>query len=396
MKKTSVVVLLAVGVLFLSSGRVLGGAYDELLPEAVKGKTFVPSFMVKWEYDDNVFAGDESWKLYAEPKIDIHWLSPESYFGLGYQYSFIWYEDRVDDTDMAHDALFDIRHQFTPSIEVAVRDLFRFTQEPATPEEILGMPREVSHRTMGDYLYNRASVALNIETGKGLWWNLSYANLAVDYDEDLASDLFDRMGHTGAVRLQYLATPQSKINVGGSFADMDYDSDVGKDSEDWIGYVGLDQELTKKCIASIVAGWENRDFSELDESADAPYVDASLAAQLGKRGNGRIGYRHSFAETFSPFFALREVDTIYGGLNAFLAHWTSLHINTSYEMGELETPGEGDNVDEDVWLLGAAVRQHVRKDMYFEAGYRRTDVESDFEGSTFDRNRFYIGFGGIF
>jgi len=34
--------------------------------------------------------------------------------------------------------------------------------------------------------------------------------------------------------------------------------------------------------------------------------------------------------------------------------------------------------------------------MYLEAGYRRTDVNSDYDGSTYDRNRYYLGFGGIF
>ncbi len=408
MKNISLVVVVLIAGALLGSAQaasfrpaILGGAYDELLPEAVKGKTFVPSIKVRWEYDDNVYAGEESWKIYAEPKIDIHWLSAVSYFGLSYQYSFIWYDDRpVDDTDMAHDLLFDVRHYFTPTIEVAVRDTFRFTQEPAIAEELGGAAREISYRTMGDYLYNQASVGVNVQTGRQFWWNWSYANLVVDYDEADASESLDRMGNTGAVKLQYLATPQTKVNLGASYTDLSYDNAVSewKDSDSWIGFVGVDQSLAKHCVGSILAGWENRDFS--DDSEDAPYIDASLSAGIGKKGNGRIGYRHSFAETLSPFYGAREVDAFYGGLNAWLANWTSVHFNTSYEMGDLERPITlgSKSVDEDVWLLGIVLRQHVTQDMYVEAGYRRTNVDSDFMGglSDYERNRYYIGFGGIF
>ena len=31
-----------------------------------------------------------------------------------------------------------------------------------------------------------------------------------------------------------------------------------------------------------------------------------------------------------------------------------------------------------------------------EAGYRLTNVDSDFPSSSYDRNRFFVGFGGIF
>jgi len=381
---------------------VLGGAYDELLPEAVKGKTFVPSIKVRWEYDDNVYAGNESWKLYAEPKIDLHWISAVSYFGLSYQYSFIWYDDRpIDDTDMAHDFLLDVRHYFTPTIEVAVRDVFRFTQEPWVPEELLGLAPEVSYRTLGDYLLNRASVALNVQTGRQVWWNVSYSNQVVDYDEDDWSASFDRMSHTGGLKLQYLATPQTKVNVGGTFTDIGYDESPGniKDSQSWIGYVGLDQNLTKKCIGSIIAGWENRDFDSLGDSEDAPYVDVSIASAMGKKGNVKAGYRHGLGETLWSDYAAREVNAFYGGLNAWLANWTSVHIHTSYEMADLERAlflGMPEKADEDVWLLGIVLRQHVHRDMYIEAGYRRTDVSSDISESDYERNRYYIGFGGIF
>lgn len=417
MKKISLsVVLLVMGVLLLSSGQALAGAYDELLPEAVKGKPFVPSIKLRVEYDDNIYTTtdlekatygvteEESAKFYLEPKIDLHWLSATSYLGLSYQFSLIYYADRAqDDTDMAHDVLLDLRHRFSPAVEIAVRDLFRHSEEPEIAEQIVtaGGMRTIPYQKSGEYDYNRASVGLNLQPSPQVALNINYANLMIDYDDD-ASFYYDRDVNSIGGKLQYIATPESKINLGVTYADVDYDADaLMKDSESIIAYIGLDQSLTRTAVASIAAGWENRDFSDVDLTEDVPFVDVSLASKLGKKGNGRIGYRYGLAETEHASFGVEEAHTIYAGLNAWLAQWTSLHVNTSYEMGEFDKAniiaGRGlQDQEEDAWLLGLVLRQHVSKSMYLEAGYRHTDIDSDFAGSAYSRNRYYVGFGGIF
>jgi hypothetical protein len=441
MKRTSwLVVLLVLGVLLLGSGHaalirpaILCGAYDELLPEAVKGKTFVPSFKIKWEYDDNIYTTtdlekktygaeeEESWKLYVEPKLDIHVLSATSYLGLSYQFSMIYYTDRADDdTDIAHDALLDVRHRFSPVIEVALRDLFRQTEEPEIAEDIVtaGGIRTIPYQRNGDYAYNQASVGLNIQPSPQVAMNVSYANLLVDYDEGDwviddytrqprrgASYYFDRMAHTIGTRFQYIPVPESKINAGVSYSDIDYDVDaVMKDSEAWIAYVGLDQSLSKRAVGSIMAGWQNRDFSDVDMTEDAPFVDVSLGCKVGKKGNGKIGYRYGLAETEHAAFGVEEAHTFYAGLNAWPLPGDprlSVHVHTSYEMADFDAStiiGARDyqDRDEDAWLLGLVLRYQVVKNMYLEGGYRRTDVDSDFEGSVYERNRYFVGLGGIF
>jgi hypothetical protein len=436
MKKASFLVLLIAGVLLLGSAHAasirpafLGGAYDELLPDAVKGKLFVPSIDLRWEYDDNIYtttkaekadfgvSEEESWKLYVEPKIDIHWLSATTYFGLSYQYSFIWYDNRPeDDTDMAHDALVDFRHHFSPSVEVVVRDLFRSSEEPEIAEDIVtaGGIRIIPLQRNGGFDYNQATVGLNLQTGRRLWWNWSYTNLYVNFDEpesvlDMtgtlrrgASYYYDRMAHSGAVKAQYLATPQCKVNAGVRFTDTDYDSDaLLKDNQSWIAFVGVDHNLAKKCVGSVLVGWENRDYNDIDLTQDSPFVDLSLRSGFGKKSNATVGYRFALDETDQASYAFEELHTLYAGINAWLAAWTSLHVNTSYEMGSFDS---GDivagrasgNRDQDVWLLGLVLRQHVNKDIYIEAGYRRTDVDSDFAGADYDRNRYFLGVGGIF
>lgn len=428
MKKASFLGLLMVGVVVLGiAPTVCAGAYDELLPDAVKGKTFVPSIKLRWEYDDNIYTTtaaeeanfgvdpEESWKLYIEPKIDVHWLTTDSYLGLTYQFSFIWYENREDDSDLAHDANIDVRHSFSPSVEVILRDIFRSSEEPQVAEDIVtaGGIRTIPLQRNGDYDYNRVTAGLNLKTGSRIWWNWSYTNLWVDFDEPEvvvdamgvrpgASYYFDRMAHIGAVKAQYLATPQSKVNLGVTFTDTEYDSEaLMKDSMSWIVYGGLDQNLTKTCVGSLLVGWENRDYDDIDVTNDSPFVDISVASGIGKRGNGRVGYRFAMDETDQASYAFEEQHTLYAGLNAFLAPWTSLHFNTSYEMGSYDSGdavagrASGDR-DEDVWLLGLVLRQHVTKDIYVEAGYRRTDVDSDFAGADYDRNRYFAGVGGIF
>jgi len=435
MKNISLVVFLVVGVLLVGSGEaaslrpgILGGAYDELIPEAVRGKTFVPSIKLRFEWDDNIYtttelektipgvSEQESWKLYVEPKIDVHWLSTTSYLGLGYQFSMIYYTDRAeDDTDMAHDLAGDLRHRFSPGVEIALRDIFRRSEEPDVAEQIVtaGGVRNIPYQRQGDYYYNQASAGLNLQASRQLWFNFNYANTYIDYDEgeqviDIysgqprpgASYYYDRMTHSVGGRAQYIATPESKINAGVVYANIDYDADaLRKDSQAWIGYVGLDQSLTKTAVASILAGWESRDFSDVDITEDSPYVDLSLASKIGKKGNGKVGYRYGFTETAYEAFGVEEAHTLYAGLTAWLANSTCLHVNTSYEMASFEAnlPGRpAGESDEDAWLLGIVLRQHVHRNMYLEAGYRRTDIDSDYAGSEYERNRYFVGFGGIF
>jgi hypothetical protein len=417
------------GAVLVSSGPALGGAYDELLPEAVKGKPFVPSFKIRWEFDDNIYtttdgekatygvSDEESWKLYVEPKIDLHYLTATSYLGLSYQYSLIYYTDRSgDDTDMAHDVLADIRHRFSPILEVAVRDLFRSTEEPEIAEQIVsaGGIRTVPYQRNGDYLYNQLNLGVNLHTGPRILWNWSYTNLMIDFDEGElvmdaagtprpgASFYYDRMVNTGAVKGLYLATPQTQIGLGGSYSDIDYDSDaLLKDAEAWVLYATVNQSLAKTVVGTLSAGYENRDFSDVAVSEDSPFVDLSVAMKVGKKGNAKVGYRYALNDTQYAGYGAQEGSTFYGSLNAWLADMTSMHVNTSYEMANLDAsagvPGRSTgDADEDVWLLGLVVRQQLTRDMYLEAGYRLTDVDSDFAGSTYDRNRYYIGFGGIF
>ena len=431
MKKISLVaVLLAMGVLLLGSSQaasirpaILGGAYDELLPEAVRGKTFVPSINLRWEYDDNIYtttdaekrtglSEEESWKIYVEPKIALHYLTATTYLGLSYQYSLIYYDDRAgDDTDNAHDAILDVRHHFSPDVEVVLRDLFRQSEEPELASQIItaGGVRTIPYQRNGDYAYNRASAALNVQTGRQLLWNFNYNNLLVDFDEGEwvngqrgASYFFDRTANSGGIKAQYLATPQSRISLGVLYTDTEYDAAaLMKDSEAWIGYVGLVQNLTKGAVASILAGWESRELDSGNVDENAPYVDISLASKIGKKGNAKIGYRFNMDETEQAAYAFQDLHTLYAGVNAWVTSLTSIHINTTYELGRFnseDTIAGRDFVDrdEDVWLVGLVLRRHVTEDMFIEGGYRRTDVESDFEGSAYERNRFFVGFGGIF
>jgi hypothetical protein len=430
MKKISLLALLLVAGLMVGSGPALGGAYDDLLPDAVKGKPFVPSIKIRFEYDDNIYTTTDgekaaygvseqsSWKFYIEPKIDLHYLTATTYLGLGYQFSWIYYEDRPeDDSDIAHDVLADVRHRFSPSIELAIRDAFRSSEEPEIAEQIVsaGGVRTIPYQRNGDYIINQLGIGLNVQTGRNLLWNFSYANLMVDFDEDEfvvdatgaarpgASYYYDRMVNTGAIVAQYIVTPETQIDIGGRYSDIDYDSDaLMKDADDTLVYVGLSQDLSRTVVGKILAGWQKRDVSDVGVDENAPYVDASVASKIGKKGNGKLGYRYSLGDTQYAVYGVQRGHTLYGALNAWLMADTSLHIHTSYEMANLDSdfaiPGRTAAVDrdDDIWLLGIVVRHYVHRDIYLEAGYRLTDVDSDLANSSYDRNRFYLGCGGIF
>jgi len=432
MKGTIVVAALAaVMVLTLSAegaqpvaGPMLGGAYDELLPILVRGRTFVPSFKVRFEYDTNIFTEEtdpvKMWKFVIEPKIDIHILRELSYYGLSYQYSLQLYQDRDPDTDQSHDFTLTLNQKVSERFEIRVRDRFRNMQEPelveATVEEGLANERVVTRRMRNDRDYNVFSPTATVTVSPKTNVSGTYEHIWIDYDDEEVSRTGDRIGQSGAGTLNYVLSPQTYLTLYYRYQDTDYDTDEIKvDSTSNVVTMGATHQFTPTVSGTLRVGVEWREYADYTrEAADggdevvsgqtqtAPYIDASVRAPLSETISTQVGYSYRIEETTEAAFLSQELQSVYLGISQSFTDRFSAVFNATLDFGEhnMDEARYPDRTqtdfDEQTILFALVFRYRIKPNWHLEVGWRFSDVDSDFPGQSYRRHRTFAGVSAIF
>ncbi len=406
------------------SGPVLGGAYDELLPILVRGRTFVPSFKFRFEYDTNIFTEEtdpvKMWKLVIEPKFDIHILRELSYYGFSYQYSLQVYEDRDPDTDQSHDFTLTLNQKVSERVEIRVRDRYRNMQEPelveATVEEGLADERLVTRRLRNDRDYNVFSPTLTLRVSPKINASGTYEHIWVDYDDVDVSLTGDRIGQSAAATANYVLSPQTYLTLYYRYQDIDYDSDEIKvDSTSSIVSVGATRQFTPTVSGTLRAGAEWREFADFTRTADdgsdelvsgqtqtAPYIDASVRAPLSDTLSTQVGYSYRIEETTEAAFLSQELQSVYFGISQSFTDRFSAVFNATLDFGkhkldEARYPDRTQSdFDEQTILFALVFRYRIKPNWHVEVGWRFSDVDSDFPGASYRRHRTFAGISAIF
>jgi hypothetical protein len=404
-------------------GSALGGAYDELLPILVRGRTFVPSFKTRLEYDDNIFTAEtdpvEQWKFVIEPKFDIHFLRELSYYGFSYQYSLQVYEDRDPSTDQSHDAALTLNHKFSDRIEVRVRDRYRHMNEPelveVTVEEGTTDQRVVTQRLRNDRDYNVLSPSLIFRAAPKLYTNVSYEHLWLDYEDEQVSITGDRTQQSGSLGANYILTPKTYLTFYYRYNDIDYKSDEIKvDSTSNIVALGASHQFSATLSGNLRAGAERREYADYTRTAadgsqelvsgqeqTAPYISASLRAPMSETLATELGYTYRIEETTEAAFLSQELQSVYLGISQSFTDRFSAVFNATldygdYKIDEARYPNTQSNFQEQTLLFALVFRYRFKPNWHAEIGWRFTDTDSDFPGQSYTRNRTFIGISAIF
>jgi hypothetical protein len=403
---------------------VLGGAYDELLPILVRGRTFVPSFKVRFEYDTNIFTEEDDpvkmWKFVIEPKFDIHILRELSYYGFSYQYSLQVYEDRDPDTDQAHDFTLTLNQKVSERVEIRVRDRYRQMQEPelveAIVEEGLAEERVVTRRLRNDRDYNVFSPTLTVRVAPKINMSGTYEHVWVDYDDEEVSLTGDRIGQSAALTGSYILSSQTYLTLYYRYQDIDYDSDEEKvDSSSSIVAVGATHQFTPTVSGMLRVGVEWREYADFtreaqdgteelvtDQKQTAPYIDASVRAPLSETISTQVGYSYRIEETTEAAFLSQELQSVYFSISQSFTDRFSAVFNATLDFGEhnLDEARYPERTqtdfDEQTILFALVLRYRVKPNWHIEVGWRFSDVDSDFPGASYRRHRTFAGVSAIF
>jgi len=404
-------------------GPVWGGAYDELLPILVRGRTFVPSFKARIEYDDNVFTEEndpfEDLKLAIEPKFDIHILRDLAYYGLSYQYSFSYFQDRDPHTDESHDLTLTLNQKLSERVELRVRDRYRNMNEPevveVTTSEGAAGERVFSVRQRNDREYNVFSPTVIVTISPKLTANAAYENTMMDYEDPEVSITGDYEEQVGSVAANYILTAKTYLTLFYRYQEIDYDFEDSKvDSSSNFVSIGGTHQFSAKLSGSIQVGVERRTYDDFTQTNDdgteevvtdkeqtAPYITASLRAPVSETMSTEVGYTYRIEETTEAAFLSQELQSVYLGISQSFNDKLSAVFNATYDFSDYDIdqarfPEITRNFEEESLLFALVFRYQLKPNWHAELGWRFTDVDSDFAGQSYRRNRTFVGVSAIF
>jgi len=434
--------------LLTSAGLVALGAaalqaYDPQMTRQQSGRPFTVAATVRGFYDDNVntspdhvraFPGgpkrelpESAYGIELSPSIHLNLPMEQTFISLGYIYSLMWYENRDPrNHDQSHMFNGKLRHQFGPKHDIAVDDSFVYTSEPTVAEGGFGaISAPTRLRSKSAVLHNRGAIEDNIWLTQQIGLSFGYVNNWYDYEQEGAgsrSALLDRLEHLFRVDGRYQVNPKLVALVGYMFGLNQYTADevialtptaagrlMSDDRDSTVHYLygGVDFDLTAKLRTSVRLGAQVTDYDEGDDASN-PYIDASVTYVYLPGSSVEGGIKHSrnatdvVATDFSGNPTLDQETTV---LYAQVTH-KIMHNLTASLLGQLQlsefNEGFYDGESEDLFLLGVNLEYRINRHFAVEAGYNFDKLSSDIEDPignevrSYDRNRFYVGFRGIY
>jgi hypothetical protein len=359
------------------------------------------------------------WKFVIEPKFDIHILRELAYYGLSYQYSLQYYEDREPRTDQSHDVSLTLNRKLSERVEVRVRDRFRKMQEPevveATVTEGIAGERVVTRRLRNDRDYNVLSPAVTVTITPRVNATAAYENIWVDYEDRDVSITGDRVEQSGSLSTSYVFSSKTYVTAFYRYQDNNYDSDEIKvDSTSNVATLGVTHQFSPTLTGSVQAGAEWRAFADYTRTeADgteervtgqkqtSPYINASLRAPLSQTLSTELGYTYRIEETTQAAFLSQELQSVYLGISQSFTDRFSAVFNATFDFGTFYTdearfPDIASDFNEQTLMFALVLRYKIKANWHAEVGWRFTDADSDFAGNSYRRNRTFIGISAIF
>jgi len=413
---------------------IFAGRYDNMVPTPVKGRTIFPSIRFYFGYDDNIYT-DENDKRASrtytiEPRLTLNLLAPSSILLGKYHLGYIYYENRADNVDFSHDLSLIGRHMFPNNMELSLSNTFKHFQEPE--ESIIlvdeegtvltdetGQLRTIVTRKSGDYDSNRLNAGLNYNFGQRISANLGASYFTISYEDTETARLNDRSSYSISASTSYALAFNPRqgrsypnlFQLTYRYSQNDYDTEI-KSSSSNIIYAQYGHWVSPMLKTSLVAGWEQRNFEESDQiiksTQQEPYINFSILSYPARGFSGSISYGYRISETGSELFASRISQLTSFGLTQQVTRRNTFQLNGSFDFGLYKVdqaiantiealPEEyRDDVEQNLFQFGASFTHKINERLNTSAGWRFTEVDSDFPGGSYTRNRYYFTLEGLF
>ncbi len=385
----------------LVAGTLAQGAWAEDV-----ASTFQAKNRLRFEYDDNIYERNadqqDSLKIVEEIEFLVNLNLQQTFIGLRWRPTFVWWSERdPDDTDFHNDLDFILNHNFSPRVSLALKDTLRLAEQPDQ------IDRGTTVRERDDYLYNvtDGQLAVLLTPATRLEGGGRYTLLRYERDEVAEREDYDIVAGGVNLRREFA----SSLAVAGElrYEETSYDG-PDRGSESTYAGVGLEHMFSPSLVAQLRGGAQMKSFNDADiDDETAPYADGTVTVlpSPATRLTAGVGYSLFEADVF-PYANQERLLFFLSAAHDLTARLT-LYAAGSYQMGtynadQVIDPTAALGVDEDgnpitvqdgdevVTQLSLRGSWKINRSNWLELGWQYLNLESDLR-EDYDRNRIEIG-----
>ena len=371
------------------------------------GRTFQVKNRLRLEYDDNIYeqANDtqDSLKVLEEIEFLVNLRFDQTFVGLRWRPTLVWWDDRPsDDTDFHNDLDLILSHNFTPRLSINLKDTLRIAEQPDQ------IDRGTAVRERDDYLYNIADAQLSYLVAPSTRLEVGGRHTMLEYDRNDPETEREQYEILAAgLNLRHEMARHTTVAGELRFEEADYDL-VDRGSASQYAGVGVEHTFSPSLLGAVRAGGQNKEFN--DDSIDdetAPYVDGNVTLLASPATRLTAGAGYSLFESAVYPYASQERTVLYLSAAYDVTARLSLYLAGSYQLGAykadqtietVEAVGVDENGDpipvqdgdEVVTQLSARGSWKINRNNWLELGWQYLNLESDLR-SDFDRTRIEVG-----
>ena len=350
---------------------------------------------VRFEYDDNIYERNtnkvDSFKIEVEPEFIYNLTLDQTYVGVRYRPTFVWWSDREpDNTDLHHNLNLDFVHNISPRLTLSVKDAFLYANEPQL------MDRGVIIAVAEDYIYNLANADLTYQMAPKTRLTAGGRYTLLRYSNDLQNKANDYDIYSGGLSIRHDVTAATAAIGEYRAESISYDQVDRGSLSHYVG-AGFESSLNPNLVASLRGGVQFKEFeSDALDSRTSPYVDGSLTYLPQPDTRVTVGAGYSMFEADIYPFANQDRLLAYASVGHDVTARLSLFLTGSYQISDysgdqsIDQKVQSKDGTEDVAQFTARASYKVNNRNWIEANYEFINLSSDFRDE-FDRNRVSVG-----
>lgn len=373
-------------------------------------KSYQINNRLRIEYDDNIYQTEEdkenSWKIIEELEFLVNFSLQNTYIGVRYRPSYVWWDNRPSDsTDFQHELDFILNQTFSPRLNLSVVDTLRRGESPKVKDDDGEVVRENS-----DFYYNTLNATLGYLLRPTTRLELAGRYIAQRYDEDTYSDSDDLDLYVGGLTLRHQLIPETTLIGEFRGESVEY-SGPDRGSKSIYAGGGVEQIFSPSLIGNVVGGYQKKEFNDDGISSEsAPYVDASATFLPSPATRISAGAGYSMFETEVYPFANQDRAQMFASIAHDFTARLSLYLSGSYIVGNYDSeqvvrPADDLNPaisaeggDETTFQFSTRLTYQINRSNWLEAGWQYVDFDSQLEYSdgaklreNFVENRIDVG-----
>lgn len=322
--------------------------------------------------------------LYLRPRVEFFSGTQTTVLDLFYEPALRYRTEPgdEDDTELHHLFGANVSHSVSERLRLRLRNRLTVTDDPAIIED------QVVLRNDQSYFFNWLDAGLNYDLRELSNIDLLLRHRIRRYDDDLVAARSDIDEITFRLQHRHSLSPTLRSLLIGEIRDYSYSSSdwLDRDFNSFIVAAGLENVFTEQTVASLVVGWQIRNYSDDNfDSEGQAYVNAELSSQMGH--DLRLGAIAGFGVRDSDAFpyASQEYIELKGYVDYRVRPQVNLRLAATYRMAtydsqqivvganSMELPGG----DEDTFIGDLDLSYEVNEMLSVFIGGRIEDVSSD-------------------